>query len=248
MNNKDLAIIKDHWENPETISLKDKNLQLVERSAIIEQIEKIKVTSLADIGCGNCEDTIFFSRYAEYVDAFDYSEKMVKEATNIINSSKTKKINISKLDLIDDQLDNSYDTIITKRTLINLGNFENQKKAIIKIHNSLEINGHYIMLECSKDGLDNMNSIRNIFSLEKIPMPFHNFYFSMEALQEFIANYFEVLHIRFFSDYFFLTRIVGPLLNNKEPYKHDSIFKELSNLTLINKHIGPQFLLVLRKK
>ena len=107
MNNKDLAIIKDHWENPETISLKDKNLQLVERSAIIEQIEKIKVTSLADIGCGNCEDTIFFSRYAEYVDAFDYSEKMVKEATNIINSSKTKKINISKLDLIDDQLDNS---------------------------------------------------------------------------------------------------------------------------------------------
>ena len=248
VNEKDLTIIKNHWENPETESLKDKNLQLVERSAIIEQLEKIKISRLADIGCGNCEDTIFFSNYANLVDAFDFSEKMIKEAINTITASKTEKINVAKLDLINDQILNSYNTIITKRTLINLGNFKNQKKAIQKIHNSLVKNGYYIMLECSLDGLDNMNSIRKNFSMEKIPMPFHNYHFVIEKLLEFTENLFEVVIKRYFSDYFFLTRIVGPLLNNKDPYKHDSTFKELSNLKLINKHIGPQFLLVLRKK
>ena len=79
-------------------------------------------------------------------------------------------------------------------------------------------------------------------------MPFHNYHFDLEQLLEFTENLFEVVEQRYFSDYFFLTRIVGPLINNKKPYKHDSTFKELSNLKLINKHIGPQFLLVLRKK
>ena len=248
MSKKDLNIIKKHWENIKTDSLKDKNLQIVERSAIIDYLKNLKVDALADIGCGNCEDTVYFSKYAKSVDAFDYSEKMIKEAINTITASNGEKINITKLDLINDQIDNLYDTIITKRTLINLGNFENQKKAIQKIHNSMVENGYYIMLECSLDGLDNMNSIRNIFSLDKIPMPFHNYHFDLEQLLEFTENLFEVVEQKYFSDYFFLTRIVGPLLNNKEPYKYDSIFKELSNLTLIKKHIGPQFLLVLRKK
>ena len=50
VNEKDLTVIKNHWNNPETESLKDKNLQLVERSAIIEQLEKIKVFNYAAWG------------------------------------------------------------------------------------------------------------------------------------------------------------------------------------------------------
>ena len=187
MNEKNLTVVKNHWENPNTESLKDKNLQLIERFAIVEQLEKIKVSNLADIGCGNCKGTVIFSKYAEFVDAFDYSEKMIKEAMNTISASNIEKINIAKLDLINDQINNSYNTVITKRTLINLGNFENQKKAILKIHNSLVKNGYYLMLECSSDGLDNMNSIRDIFSLGKIPMPFHNSHFVMDQLLEFIV-------------------------------------------------------------
>ena len=248
MNEKYLTDIKSHWEDPETESLKDKNLQVIERSTIIEHLEKIKVSRLADFGCGNCEDTTHFSNYANLVDAFDYSGKMIKKASNTINANEKNNISLFKLDLINDQINNSYDTVITKRTLINLGNFENQKNTIVKICESLDNDGHYLMLECSKDGLDNMNSLRSIFSLDEIPMPLHNYHFVWEQLLEYIENLFEVVEKRYFSDYFFLTRIVGPLLNNKDSNKYDDIFKELSNLTLINKHIGPQFLLVLRKK
>ena len=132
MIEKNLNVVKNHWENPNTVSLKDENLQLIERFAIVEQLEKIKVSNLADIGCGNCKGTIIFSKYAEFV-------------------------------------------------------------------------------------------------------------------LEFIENHFEVVFSRFFSDYFFLTRIVGPLINNNEPYKHDDLFKKLSSFQLIEKQIGAQFLLVLKK-
>ena len=53
---------------------------------------------------------------------------MIKAANKIIGESNAKNIKITKLDLINDPIINSYDTIITKRALINLGNFENQKK------------------------------------------------------------------------------------------------------------------------
>tara|TARA_B100000315_G_C14468083_1_gene536966 strand:+ start:211 stop:957 length:747 start_codon:yes stop_codon:yes gene_type:complete len=248
VNEKYLTDIKSHWEDPETESLKDKNLQVIERSTIIEHLEKIKVSRLADFGCGNCEDTTHFSNYANLVDAFDYSGKMIKKASNTINANEKNNISLFKLDLINDQINNSYDTVITKRTLINLGNFENQKNTIVKICESLDNDGHYLMLECSKDGLDNMNSMRKIFSLDDIPMPFHNSHFRLEDLIDFVEMYFEVISTRFFSDYFFLTRVVGPLLNKEQPYRYDNLFKELSSFQLINRQIGPQFFLVLKKK
>ena len=248
MDKKDLTVIKKHWEAIETDSLKDKNLQIVERSAIVDLLNNFKVDTLADIGCGNCEDTVFFSQSAKSVDAFDYSETMIKAANKIICESNAKNIKIAKLDLINDPIINSYDTIITKRALINLGNFENQKKAIVKIHNSLNKNGYYLMLECSVNGLNNMNSIRKSLSLNEIPMPFHNYHFEMDQLLQFLKNYFKIKSVRYFSDYFFLTRIVGPLINKDEPYKYDSLFKELSFMKLIEKQIGPQFLFLLKKK
>ena len=108
-----------------------------------------------------------------------------------------------------------YDTIITKRTLINLGNFNNQKDSILKIHNALTKNGYYIMLECSLDGLESMNSIRKSFSLDSIKMPYHNFHFNMNELLSFLNKYFEVSYKQYFSDYFYLTRIIGHLISNK---------------------------------
>jgi len=248
VSKKDLNIIKKHWENIKTDSLKDKNLQIVERSAIIDYLKNLKVDALADIGCGNCEDTVYFSKYAKSVDAFDYSEKMIKDANKVVADGKVKNINIAKLDLITDRIIHSYDTVVTKRSLINLGNFDNQKKAIKKIHKSLNENGHFLMLECSTDGLANMNSIRKLFFLDEIAMPFHNYHFVMDQLLEFLKSYFKVVSWRYFSDYFFLTRFVGPLVEKNEPYKYDHLFKELSSVQVIEKQIGPQFLLLLKKK
>ena len=62
---KDLQVIKKHWEKKETISLRDLNLQLLEREVIINFIKKSDKSILKDIGCGDGSDTVHFSKYVD---------------------------------------------------------------------------------------------------------------------------------------------------------------------------------------
>ena len=56
-------------------------------------------------------------------------------------------------------------------------------------------------------------------------MPFHNCHFEMEKLLKHLKKYFEISSINYFSDYFYLTRVVGPSINEDEPFKNDKILK-----------------------
>ena len=183
---KDLKIAKEHWEKQETVSLKDRNLRELERFSIINQLKKIKPTTLADIGCGDCSDTIYYSDYVENIFAFDYSETMLRKAAKIVSN---KRIKLSKFDILKEAINIKVDIITTKRCLINLGTFENQKDAIRKIHDSLNKDGYYLMLECSLDGLNNLNILRQKVALNPIPSPFHNLYFELNDLMSFIQDF-----------------------------------------------------------
>lgn len=75
--------------------------------------------------------------------AYDYSKSMLTKASK--NIKDKKNITLSELDILKDDITTKADVALTKRMLINLGSFENQKK----IHND----GYFIMLETSIDGL-----------------------------------------------------------------------------------------------
>jgi len=245
---KNLKDIKEHWEKKETVSLKDLNLQLLERKVIIDFIKKSNKSTLKDIGCGDGSDTIHFSKYVDQVYAYDYSSAMINKASSNLSSIGTT--NLSKLDVINDKIEQMSDLVITKRVLINLGNFENQKKAIKKIHNSIENNGYFIMLETSSDGLKNLNNYRRKFNLEAIPEPFHNTLFNLDELKFFLERYFVIEEVKYFSTYFFLTRVYNFLLDN-DHYKYDTVARSIAecNVNLFNSEIiGPQFCMLLRKK
>ena len=61
---------------------------------------------------------------------------MLEKASKVL--SDAENISLSNLDIIEDQLDQKSDVVITKRMLINLGSFQNQKNAIKKIYDSLD--------------------------------------------------------------------------------------------------------------
>ena len=61
MKNNKLNAVKEHWEDVKTVSLKDNNLQLLERRTILDFIERTKKNTLKDIGCGDGSDTKFFA-------------------------------------------------------------------------------------------------------------------------------------------------------------------------------------------
>ena len=70
MVTKDLNEIKEHWENKDTVSLKDTNLQLIERKVIIDFLLKTGKKTLKDIGCGDGSDTIHFASYVDKIFAY----------------------------------------------------------------------------------------------------------------------------------------------------------------------------------
>ncbi|MHB8155166.1 MAG: class I SAM-dependent methyltransferase [Candidatus Omnitrophota bacterium] len=244
---KDLTTIRAHWENPDIVSLKDRNLQELERHCILQCLKKIgNVESLADFGCGDASDTICFSRYAKKTFGYDYSLAMLNKAKNIVKDN----IVLSHLDLLQDRLDKKFDIVITKRCLINLGNFRNQAKSIKDIYKCLKKGGYYIMLECSLDGLKNLNNLRRKFGLDPLKEPFHNVYFELAKLRKVVGKYFTIEDSKYFSTYYFLTRIYNQIVDKSGFQRLDFLAKEshfhfdfLSSICL-----GPQFLLVLKKK
>ncbi len=249
MINKDLGVIKEHWEKEETVSLKDINLQQIERKAIVDFILKTGKKTLKDIGCGDGSDTIYFSKHVNEVFAYDYSLAMLKKASKTLEN--VDNVTLDSLNILEDNIEQKTDLAITKRMLINLGNFENQKNAIKKIHDSLNDDGYFIMLETSMNGLNNLNELREKFNIEKIPEPFHNTLFELEALKEFLNEYFILEEVKYFSTYFFLTRVYNLILEEEDYFKFDNSAKEISmeGVELFgSKIIGPQFCMLLKKR
>jgi ubiquinone/menaquinone biosynthesis C-methylase UbiE len=213
---KNLNIVKEHWEKKETVSLRDKNLKILEQNTIIDYIKRSKKNTLMDIGCGDASDTVKFAQYVNKVYAYDYSKAMLSKSADIIEG--IDNISLDELNILEDQINQKTDLVITKRLLINLGNFDNQKNAIRKIHNSIEEDGYYIMLETSIEGLKNLNELRVKVGLDIIPEPYHNTLFDLNILKEFLNQLFVIEDIKYFSTYYFLTRVYNPLLNSDNEF------------------------------
>lgn len=249
MNEKDLSKVKEHWEEENTVSLKDENLRILEQNIIIENLKKINKKTLKDIGCGDAGDTIEFSKYIDNVYAYDYSKAMLKKASR--NIAEVDNIKLSELDILNNQLEQKSDVVVTKRMLINLGNFDNQKKAIHKIYDSIEDDGYFIMLETSIEGLENLNKLRTNATLPSIPAPHHNTLFKLEELKSYLMEYFIIEDIKYFSSYYFFTRVYNQMLKNDDMQKYDVVAKDISlcGFDLFpDEQVGPQFCMLLKKK
>jgi len=244
--NKNLKLIKNHWENEETVSLGDVNLRELERLSIIECLKKQKVCSLIDIGCGDALDTVCYSDYVKDVYGLDYSNTMLQKAKEVCKG----KVSLLKFDLLKNNIALKVDMVTTKRLMINLGNFENQKKAILKIYDCLNKDGYYLMLECCIDGLNNLNTMRGRVGLDRINEPFHNTYFQLNELVSFVSTHFYIEEVKYFSTYYFLTRVCNHLLGQDNVKSADGVAKDIHLSFNLSGSIvvGPQFLMVLRKK
>lgn len=107
------------------------------------------------------------------------------------------------------------------------------------------------MLETSIDGLNNLNYFRKKVNLSEIPEPYHNTLFELNELKNYLQEFFVIEDIKYFSMYYFFTRIYNQMLDNTDMTKYDVIAKEISALGIDlfdNKIIGPQFCILLKKK
>ena len=108
---------------------------------------------------------------------------------------------------------NTFDMVLTKRTLINVLSWEEQKESIVKMATMAKPGGRCVMMEATVQGHDNINRLRARFGISRTPIRWHNNYLDEEKLLPFLKDTFEqVVFKDFSSTYYVGSRVIQPLL------------------------------------
>jgi len=203
--------IKKIW-NERAISgkekLPDKLQHELETNSLIKHISPSD--KVLDVGCGSGCSSFIISNHCSEIIGVDYAKELIKKAKNKrkISNLKFQEGDITNLNFED----KTFDKVMTQRVLINLATIENQLIAIKEIHRVLKDDGIFLMLETNKQGLKNLNKVRETFKLDPIIPPWHNLPIDESMFFDQTSDLFECISQINFGNYFFLTRIIHPIL------------------------------------
>jgi len=150
-----------------------------------------------------------------------------------------------------------FDLVYSERCLINILDWEGQKKALNEVYRVLRPGGFYLMIECFTDGLENNNRARRELGLPDIKEAYHNRYIQKELFLKAIQGRFEALepesldghtrgyHFRsnFLSSHYFVSRVLypavlkGELVRNSEFIKFFSFLPPIGNYSAVQAYI-----------
>jgi len=192
-----------------------------------------------DIGCGNGYKDVEICKHKNVtIKGIDYSGDMIAIAKNY----ESDMLKFEQGDILNLK-ESGYDIIITDRCIINLETIDDQITAIDNIYNALKSDGTYLMLECTKKGLKNINEVREQFGLSEIEERWHNNYLSREITKYIYCKFGNCEEVNFNSTYFLISRTLNALMGNQ----YDSDINKYAALLPPLGDYAPLKLFVLRK-
>jgi ubiquinone/menaquinone biosynthesis C-methylase UbiE len=244
--------VRDYWENPTTISLRDESLRQLETEAIARFLEPSH--SVLDVGCGDGVNTLVYAERAARVLGVDRSHQMIGRARGRLAERSLSNVRFEQLSVEEiDRLDERFDVVLTQRCLINLNSFEEQKAVIATIEKLIRPGGRYLMLESVDEGRDRLNELRARVGLPAVPMPWHNCFFHARELMPLLEKTFHVEEVHDFTLYWLITRLLVPLMSldpqNPLAKQIDTAAQRLQSSIELDgmDGVGTQRLFVLRK-
>jgi ubiquinone/menaquinone biosynthesis C-methylase UbiE len=209
--------------------------------------------AVLDAGCANGYTTIQLARSKRIrITGIDYAASMIEHAQlNLNRAGHTKGAAFFKVNnfLNLDFPDNTFDKVITKRCLINLGTQENQKRAMLEAHRVLRPGGLFLVSEVSEQTADKLNRIRQRFGLETMTPLWHNCYLDETDFLNFAGDYFEVKNpLRFSSTYYLVTWVLYPYFVRSGQRNYRSFLHKLSAVMPQVGDWGLQKLYILKKR
>ena len=186
---------------------------------------------ILDAGCGNGFSTLCHAaKYNSSFTGIDFVPEMI-QAANLLtkNFSLSGRVEFKVGDVTNLKFPSKhFDIVMTQRCLLNLPTRERQWKAITEIANVIKPGGLYLMLEGTLQGLLRLNEIRTMFGLTPIPEadPNYNWFsnkFDEEEMLDFAKELFKKVEcIQRFGMYYFISRVIHPLLVLPEQPKYDA--------------------------
>ena len=220
-------LVKQHYldqaralgKAPES-TMPDKIVRAREIEAILTTLKTIaagKPLRILEIGCGNGTllDELARAGYRDVV-GVDFLPEFVELAKSRGLPFDIRVGDICALPFNDAE----FDVVLSERVIINVKDQQGQHTAFHEVRRVLKDGGYIVMIEALEDAWHNLNSARNEFGLEPIPMPAQNRWFKAGELEDYTAGIFsEVTRIQdstvtprnFLSSHYFMTRVMHAL-------------------------------------
>jgi ubiquinone/menaquinone biosynthesis C-methylase UbiE len=215
---------------------------------------------ILDVGCGNGYSTLTLaSKYASSFTGIDFTREMIIQAKDIQHKFTVKKsVKFYTGDVTQMQFNNEeFDIVISERCLLNLPTKDEQWQAIREIARVLKPDGKYLMLEGTIQGLQQLNILRSTFNLDPILDAdprynwFSNKFDEAEMIPIVMKSFPELEHIQRFGMYYFISRVIHPLLMAPEQPKYNAKINEIAKLIATHipnfEDIGHVALFIFRK-
>lgn len=245
----------EHWNNRARLAKSSEEIthfDTIQRKFEIDTLLSFLSSddTLLDLGCGNGYSSAFFKEKVKHVLGADFSDEMIKRAKIEVTGNN---IDFVQQDARNLNLNKKFTKIITQRCLINILDWEDQKQAIRNIHDHLDDNGIFLMMEGVYDGREELNKLRIKMHLEELSKVEYNLDFKIDQTNKLLNEMFDIVEYKTFGNYEFLTRIIYPRHVHPDQPQYGSKFHEIA-YDFVNKmedrfpEISKLGLWVLRKK
>ena len=223
MTHSSLEQIRKYWTKQALMFKQSPVASWSDHSVIdIENREILKYLNqhekILDVGCANGYSTFQLAAVKQIIiTGVDYIPEMIKFARQRLRSLKTElesKVTFREGDVTSlEDRENSYDKVIVKRVLINLGSWPRQKKGLQECTRVLKSGGMLLLSEATLQGWSSINRFRREWKLPDIPMPSFNLYLDEEKVMKEVSSQLTLIElVNFSSTYYIGTRVLKPLL------------------------------------
>jgi len=198
-------------ETDPSATMKDVMLRGMEIEAIGSRLKPDD--ELLDVGGGNAFAGLRWAEKCRSVLVVDFSEKMVKYGLEAIAASGRDNIRQERASVMAlGVYAGRFSATTCVRCLINLTSEDDQLAAVEQLARTLRPGGSLYLIEGLAETFAAMNRARRDAGLPAIPLDWHNHLLSRDKLEAKLAETLTIDERVDFGEYYFLSRVVHPLL------------------------------------
>tara|TARA_Y100000816_G_C26077790_1_gene567577 strand:- start:258 stop:1061 length:804 start_codon:yes stop_codon:yes gene_type:complete len=226
------AVAKEYGDSSSSTMLDDK-IRSIETESICSVINKLflkkqQASRIADIGCGN---GYTLSVLNDFFPENNFLGVEYNQALKNISSKRFKdhkNITITKGDIRLENYFNDFkpEIVVCQRVIINLLDESDQNRALDNLIQLVASGTILIFIEAFKEGLANLNEVRDELGLSSIKPSHHNLYLDEDFFDhielEKLESKLNPIPQNFISSHYFISRAFYPGIIGKREFKRNS--------------------------